>query len=302
MSENNEIFAIDNLSTGSRKNIDDFLNNENFHFIEGDILDRDKTEELINRVDLVYHLAAAVGVKTIIDKPLESFNINLMGTEIVLNIAQKKGVPVIFTSSSEVYGKNDELPFKEEHDRVYGSAFDNRWGYAFSKGAGEFLALSYFREKRLPVIVIRLFNVIGPKQSSAYGMVVPRFVKQALSNQPVTIYGSGNQTRCFINVKDVVSALVRLSDCRDAYGKILNLGSEEEIKISDLACMIKEMVKSGSEIINLPYEKVYGPGFADMMHRRADISKIRNLLNYEPQMRLEGSLQEIIDYFLKQQS
>ncbi|MDI6591325.1 MAG: SDR family NAD(P)-dependent oxidoreductase [Patescibacteria group bacterium] len=292
-----EVFVIDNLSTGSLKNIAHLKKNKKFHFTKDTILNRKKLENLIKKSDQIYHLAAAVGVKTIMEKPLESFLNNIKGIEIVLELASKYKKPILFTSSSEVYGKNDSLPFKEEDDRVYGSAYNDRWGYALSKGADEFLALAYFREKKLPVVVVRLFNVIGPRQTEAYGMVVPRFIKQALSGQPITVYGTGFQTRCFTDIEDVVEALVKLMNHPKAPGQIFNLGSEEEITIRELAQKIKKLTGSKSKIIFIPYTKVYGSGFEDMEHRKPDLTKIKKLINYQPKVTLEESLKKIIDYF-----
>jgi UDP-glucose 4-epimerase len=294
-----QVFVIDNLSTGSLKNINHLRENKNFHFTRDSVLNRRKMVTLVKKVKQIYHLAAAVGVRTIMEKPLDSFVSNLRGTEVVLELATKYRVPVLFTSSSEVYGKNDSLPFKEEDDRVYGSAYNDRWGYAFAKAADEFLTLAYFKEKKLPAIVVRLFNVIGPKQTGSYGMVVPRFVKQALSNQPLTIYGTGSQSRCFCDVADVAGALIKLMNSPKARGQIFNMASEEEIKIKDLAKQIKKLTGSKSKIVNIPYREVFGKDFADMTRRKADINKIRKLIGYNPQVSLEKSLKKIINSFDK---
>jgi len=292
-----KVSVIDDLSTGSLKNISHLRKNKNFQFIKGSVVNQKKMATLVKKLDQIYHLAAAVGVKTIMEKPLDSFLSNLKGTEVVLELAMRYKIPVLFTSSSEVYGKNDSLPFKEEDDRVYGSAYNDRWGYAFAKAADEFLTLAYFKEKGLPTIVVRLFNVIGPKQTGTYGMVVPRFIKQALSNQSLTIYGTGSQTRCFCDVEDVVGALIKLMNCPDALGQIFNLASEEEIKIRDLAKLIKKLTHSKSKILRIPYHQVFGKDFADMARRRADITKVRNLIGYHPRVTLEQSLKKIINYF-----
>ena len=227
-----EVFVIDNLSTGSSENIKQLENNPKFHFIKGSVLDRDLVVQTVAKVDEIYHLAAAVGVKTIIEKPLESFLVNIDGTKNVLEAADIRKIPVLITSSSEVYGKNEKLPFKEEDDRIYGSAYYDRWGYGLSKGSDEFLGLAYFREKGLPVVIVRLFNVIGPRQSGYYGMVVPRFIKQALTNGPLEVYGDGGQTRCFGYVGSVVNALIELVGNKEkSYGQIFNVGSDEKISI-----------------------------------------------------------------------
>ncbi|MGB2697962.1 MAG: NAD-dependent epimerase/dehydratase family protein [Candidatus Zixiibacteriota bacterium] len=294
-----DVFVIDDLSTGSLKNIAPLRKNKNFHFTRDSVLNRKKMLTLVKKVKQIYHLAAAVGVRTIMEKPLDSFLSNLRGTEVVLDLANKYRIPVLFTSSSEVYGKNDSLPFKEEDDRVYGSAYNDRWGYAFAKAADEFLTLAHFKEKGLPTIVVRLFNVIGPRQTGTYGMVVPRFVKQALSNQPFTIYGTGSQTRCFCDVEDVAGALIKTMNSPKAYGQIFNLASEEEIKIKELAKLIKKLTGSKSKIVYIPYREVFGKDFADMARRRADISKIGKLIGYRPRVSLEKSLKKIINHFDK---
>lgn len=292
-----EVFVIDNLSTGSLKNIAHLKNDKNFHFVKGTILNRPKLGKLVKKVNQVYHLAAAVGVKTVIDKPLESFLLNIKGTEIVLEAANKCKVPVLVASTSEIYGKNDKLPFIEESDRIYGSAYHSRWGYAMSKGGDEFLALAYYREKGLPTVIVRLFNVIGPRQTGVYGMVVPRFVQQALAGSPITVYGDGCQTRCFAYVDDVTDALIKLMANTRTVGHIFNLGSEEEISIKELAQKVKRLTGSKSKIVFIPYAKVYGQDFDDMARRKPDLSKIRRLINYQPRVNLEQSLSKIIKYY-----
>ncbi|MBI2625983.1 MAG: SDR family NAD(P)-dependent oxidoreductase [Candidatus Nealsonbacteria bacterium] len=294
-----EVFVIDDLSTGSLKNIAHLKNDKNFHFIKGTILDARTIEKLVKKVNQIYHLAAAVGVKTIIDKPLESFLLNTRGTEIVLDAAVKYKVPILITSTSEIYGKNDNLPFAEDGDRVYGSAYHARWGYAMSKGADEFLALAYHREKGLNAVIVRLFNVVGPRQTGVYGMVVPRFVQQALAGDPLTVYGDGYQTRCFGYVDDITDALVKLASHSKASGHIFNLGSDEEISIKELARKVNKLTGAKSKIAFVPYAKVYGQGFDDMARRRPDLSKIKKIIGYAPKITLEESLKRIIDYYSK---
>ncbi|MFH1423473.1 MAG: GDP-mannose 4,6-dehydratase [Candidatus Nealsonbacteria bacterium] len=292
-----EVFVIDDLSTGSLGNIKYLEDNPKFHFIKGSILDRDLVAEHAAKVDEIYHLAAAVGVKTIIEKPLKSFLVNVDGTKNVLEAADIRKTPVLITSSSEVYGKNENLPFKEEDDRVYGSAYHDRWGYGLSKGSDEFLGLAYFRENGLPVVIVRLFNVVGPRQSGSYGMVVPRFIKQALNNEPLEIYGDGNQTRCFGYVGSVADALIELIGNKEkSYGQIFNVGSDEKISINALAQKIIESAKSKSEIKFIPYARVYGENFEDMRDRQPDLSKIKEAINYQP-LALAESLQKTIEYF-----
>lgn len=297
LEQGEEVFVLDDLSTGSLENIKKAQENPNFHFIKGSVLDEKLVDETVDKVDEIYHLAAAVGVKTVVDQPLQSFLVNIDGTKNVLAAAAKKHTPVLITSSSEVYGKNDELPFKEEDDRVYGSIYRERWGYGLSKTSDEFLGLAYFREKGLPVVIVRLFNVVGPRQKGAYGMVVPRFIKQALSNQPIEVYGDGEQTRCFGFVKDVAKALINLMEAKEkTYGHIFNVGSDEEISIKNLAEKIKKLTDSQSEIKFIPYAQVYGDNFDDMRHRRPDISAIKKAVGHNP-MDLNTTLNKTIEYW-----
>ncbi|MFH1820672.1 MAG: SDR family NAD(P)-dependent oxidoreductase [Candidatus Nealsonbacteria bacterium] len=290
-----EVFVVDDLSTGCLENIKHLIDNNDFHFIEGSVLDKSLMVELISQVNEIYHLAAAVGVKTVMEKPLDSLLNNLLGAEIIFEIAARENIPTLFTSSSEVYGKNENTPFKEDSDRIYGSAYNTRWGYGMSKGVDEFLALAYFREKKLPVIIVRFFNIIGLRQSESYGMVVPRFIKQALADEPMTVFGDGHQTRCFGNVNDVISGLIDLMKDQKNRGQIFNLGSDEEITIKELAQKIKALTNSKSEIIFVPYSEVYGPGFEDMIFRKPDLSKIKETIGYQSKFTLEETLKKIID-------
>ena len=292
-----EVFVVDDLSTGNRDNIKHLENNQNFHFIEGSVLGEKLMIETIARVDEVYHLAAAVGVKLILGKPLHSLLTNIKGTEIILREAAKKKIKVLITSSSEVCGKGDNVPFKEEDDRTYGSVYNDRWVYAFSKGVDEFLGLAYWREKELPVVVVRLFNVIGPRQTGFYGMVAPTFVKQAIEGKPITVFGDGKQSRCFADVDDVISALVNLMETDKGVGKVVNLGSDRQVTMNQLAETVKKQTASNSEITHIPYEEAYESGYEDFRHRAPDISKIKNLIGYQPKFTLEESLKKIIDYF-----
>ena len=294
-----EVFVLDDLSTGRLENIARLSGNKNFHFVKGTILDSKNVEKLVGKVNQIYHLAAAVGVKTIIDKPLESFLLNTRGTEIVLDAAAGSKVPVLVISTSEIYGKNDKLPFNEGSDRVYGSAYHARWGYAMSKGADEFLALAFHKEKGLPAVIVRLFNVIGPRQTGAYGMVVPRFVQQSLEGKPITVYGDGFQTRSFGYVDEVTCALIALAGNPKANGHIFNLGSDEEISIKNLALKINNLTGSKSKITFVPYDKVYGRDFDDMARRRPDLSKIKSVIGYKPKITLTDGLERIIEYYSK---
>src|SRR3989344_1089457 len=291
-----KVFALDNLSTGRMENIQHLISNGNFKFTKGSVLDKDVVDKMANDADEVYHLAAAVGVKTIMEKPLESWILNIEGTENVLNAACKRKTPVLIASTSEIYGKNTKVPFGEDDDRVYGSVKNYRWGYAFSKGVDEFLALAYFREKGLPARIARFFNTIGPRQTGIYGMVVPRFIQQALKNEPIMVYGDGNQTRCFGYVKDVVGAVIALMERNDTAGEVYNLGSDEEISINELAKRVIKLTGSKSKIAHIPYSDVYPEGFEDMARRKPDLSKVKRSINYKPTVNIDGILKEIVDF------
>ncbi len=290
-----EVTVIDDLSTGRRENIQHLEGNKNFKFVYGTILNREAMEDLVDECDIVYHLAAAVGVKFIIDHPLKSMQTNVRGTEILLELASKGKKKVLFTSSSEIYGKKENGLFKEEDDRVLGTTTISRWSYSCTKALDEFLALAYYREKGLPVVIVRLFNTCGFRQTGRYGMVIPRFIRQALNGEPITVYGDGKQTRSFTYVTDAVKAMAELANHPKAVGEIFNLGSGEGITISGLAKKIKELSNSQSEIVYIPYEEAYQKGFEDMRHRVPDISKVRNLISYWPQVKLDDMLREIIE-------
>ncbi len=292
----NRVLVIDDLSTGKRENISHLEGDEKFSFIQDTILNEPLMERLVDECDIIYHLAAAVGVEFIIGNPIRSIEINVLGTEIVLRLAEKNKKKVIITSSSEIYGKNQKEVFTESDGRVLGTTLTHRWSYSCSKALGEFLALAYWREKRLPVTIVRLFNTCGPRQTGNYGMVVPRFIEQAISGKPITIYGDGNQTRSFAYVGDIVNGMVNLANHPEAVGEIFNMGGEQEIAISDLAKKVKRLTKSNSEIIYLPYEEVYGEGFEDMRHRIPDTTKLRNLIGYVPRVRLDDALKKTIEY------
>ena len=296
LKDNGEVFVVDNLSTGRLENIEHLKSNKDFHFIEGSVLDEDLMKELIGEVEQIYHLAAAVGVKKILEEPLDCLLTNINGTEIVLKEASKRKVKVLITSSSEVYGKGDKIPFKEEDDRIYGSVYNNRWIYAFSKGVDEFLGLAYFKEKNLPVVIVRFFNIIGPRQVGRYGMVVPTFIKQGLKGEPITVYGDGKQTRSFADVEDVVNALIKLMTVKEAEGQVINMGADREISINNLAQKVKELTNSSSKITHIPYNQAYPDGFEDLKRRVPDISNIRRMIGYEPKFSLEDTIKKIIKY------
>ncbi|MCX7920179.1 MAG: GDP-mannose 4,6-dehydratase [bacterium] len=289
---------IDDLSTGSMENINHLISNSRFKYHIDTIMNVPLMEKLIRNVDVVYHLAASVGVKYVIENPLKSLEINIKGTEIVLDVANRKGKKkVILASTSEVYGKNDKVPLKEDDDRILGSTYIARWGYSDSKAIDELLAFAYYREKKLPIVIVRFFNICGPRQTGKYGMVLPRFVKAALLNQPITVYGDGNQTRCFCYVGDIVKALILLANKPQAVGQVFNIGSNEEISIRHLAEKVKKLANSDSKIVFIPYEEAYEKGFEDMRRRVPDISKIKKLVGFKPQVKLDELIRKVIEYY-----
>lgn len=292
-----EVYIIDDLSTGSIENIEHLKGEENFHYTIDTVNNEPLLAELIDRCDVVYHLAAAVGVKLIVESPVNTIETNIHGTEVVLRNANKKKKKVIIASTSEVYGKNNNVPFREDQDLVLGPTSKGRWSYACSKAIDEFLALAYWREKKLPVVVVRLFNTIGPRQTGRYGMVVPTLVKQALMGHPMTVYGDGTQSRSFTYVGDVVQAMVALAHNPNAVGQIYNIGNGQEILINELANLVREMTGSPSEIVHVPYDQAYEEGFEDMPRRVPDITKIRELIGYEPTLDVRGILEKVIEYY-----
>jgi UDP-glucose 4-epimerase len=287
-----DVTAIDNLSTGAVSNLEAVR--ERIGFVQGSVLDALLVDELVHESDRVIHLAAAVGVKLIVEKPLKSLLTNIRGSEIVLDAAHKYRKKVLLASTSEIYGKNTEGPFREDHDRVLGSPKVSRWAYSTSKAVDEILAYAYYRERGLPTVVIRLFNTVGPRQTAAYGMVIPRFVQQALAGEPLTVYGDGEQTRCFCHVADVVRAIVALMDEPRAEGDVFNVGSMEEVTILDVAERIIAATGSSSTIEFVPYDEAYETGFEDMRRRLPDISKIRSLIGWEPRHTLDEVISEVI--------
>ncbi len=293
------VFVLDNLSTGSMDNVKHLLDNKRFIFTHGSVLNKSDLIPLIKRVDQIFHLAAAVGVKLVTDKPLESMITNVDGTKNILELAELKNIPVLLTSSSEVYGKSDQLPFKEDSDRKYGSVYNERWGYALSKALDEFLGMSFWRERRLPVVIVRLFNTVGPGQTGRYGMVVPRFVGSALAGSPITVYGTGEQTRAFCHVDDIVGALIKLINCRKAYGEVVNLGSTEVISINDLAKKVKSITKSKSSVVHVAYKDAFNETFEDMLSRVPDIAKAKKLIGYKPRYNLDEILVSVAEYHKK---
>jgi len=292
-----EVYVIDNLSTGSIENVEHLKDHARFHYTIDTISNQPVTAELVDRVDTIFHLAAAVGVRLIVESPVHTIETNVYGTETILTLANKKRKKVIIASTSEVYGKNTNVPFREDFDLVLGPTNKGRWSYACSKAIDEFLALAYFKEKKLPVVVVRLFNTVGPRQTGQYGMVIPTFVKQALSGRPITVFGDGMQSRCFTDVSDVVKGLADLAIHPGAVGEVFNIGTNHEITILNLAKKVKEMTGSKAEIVFVPYEKAYEEGFEDMPRRVPDIGKIQKLIGYKPALSLEQTLQRVIDFF-----
>jgi len=291
------VSIIDDLSTGRMANIEHLKNNPGFNVTIDTILNQTVLAPLVDSADVVFHLAAAVGVKLIVESPVNTIETNIAGTDIVLKLANEHKKKVVVTSSSEVYGKNPKVPFREDSDIVLGRTDKGRWSYACSKAIDEFLAIAYWHEKKLPTIIIRLFNTVGPRQTGRYGMVLPTFVKQALLGHPMTVYGDGKQSRCFTYVEDVVQAILRLTEHPDAIGQVFNLGNTEEITIKDLANLIKEITNSPSDIVYIPYDQAYEEGFEDMKRRIPDLSKAKELIGFEPKVDLRGIIQQVIQYF-----
>ena len=292
------VYVLDDLSTGSIENIEHLKADERFHYTIDTVTNEPVTAEHIDRVDVVFHLAAAVGVRLIVESPVKTIETNVHGTEMVLKLANKKKKKVLVASTSEVYGKSNQVPFREDADLVMGPTNKGRWSYACSKAIDEFLALAYHKEKKLPVVVVRLFNTVGPRQTGRYGMVIPNFVKQALLGHPLTVFGDGTQTRCFTYVTDVVGALLALSTKDEAVGEVLNIGNDrEEVRILDLAERVKARTRSRSQIALVPYDKAYEEGFEDMPRRVPDLSKVRALVGYEPKVHLDEILDRVVEYF-----
>jgi UDP-glucose 4-epimerase len=290
------VVSVDDLSTGSMDNISHLLSNPKYRFIRESVLNEMVMTSLMDRCDVVYHLAAAVGVQLIVDRPVHTIETNIHGSEIVLDLANKFRRKIVVASTSEVYGKNTKVPFSEDDDTTLGSTRFTRWSYACSKMVDEFLALAYHDQFGLETIVCRFFNTIGPRQTGMYGMVVPRFVRNALANEPLKIFGTGKQSRCFSNVADVVSALMKLSECPQAVGQVINVGTTECVTIEELADRIVKMTGSKSTKQYMSYEEAYGRAFDDMLVRVPNLSKIESLIGYKPKYNLEQTLQQVIAY------
>ena len=292
-----EVTVVDNLSTGSLKNIEGFETEPKFNFVEGDVCDAELMKQLMERCDAVFHLAAAVGVKLIAEEPVHTIETNIGGTEVVLETANKFGKKILIASSSEVYGKNEAVPFSEDDDIVLGSTTLSRWSYACSKAIDEFLGLAFYQQYGLGVVIGRFFNTIGPRQTGQYGMVVPRFIQRALRGEPLSIYGTGRQRRCFCYVQDLIDAVIGLMNCEEAAGRVYNIGSTEEIAIEELADKIIEMTGSKSKKEFISYEKAYGRPIEDMMRRVPGLERIKETIGWEPKTNLSETLQIIIESF-----
>ena len=298
LARGDEVFVLDNLSTGSIDNIEHLKWDHRFHYVIDSVMNEPGTAELVDRVDVIFHLAAAVGVRLIVESPVNTIETNVHGTEMVLKLANKKKKKVVVASTSEVYGKGTQVPFREDADLVLGPTSKGRWSYACSKAIDEFLALAYHKEKRLPVVVVRLFNTVGPRQTGRYGMVIPNFVKQALQGRPLTVFGDGTQSRCFTYVSDVVGQLVALAEEPRAVGQVFNVGNDrEEVSVLDLARRVKARAGSKSEVVLIPYDQAYEEGFEDMQRRVPDLGKLRALTAYEPRVHLDEILDQVIAYF-----
>ncbi len=300
--QGHEVVALDNLSTGRVENLREIKSNPAFQLVIGSILDERLVDKFIERCDAVFHLAAAVGVELIVNHPLESLTTNIRGSEIVLEMAYRYHKKVLITSTSEIYGKNTNGPLKEDEDRILGSPLKSRWSYSTSKAVDEILAYTYWKEKGLPTVIVRLFNTVGPRQTGAYGMVIPRFVQQAMRGEPLTVYGDGRQSRCFLFVKDAVRAIAALMQLPDAVGQAYNLGSQEEVTIEELARRVLQQTGSVSTLRYIPYDEAYEEGFEDMARRVPDISKVQRAVGFAPTQKLDDIIQSVIDYYRNEAS
>ena len=297
LNRGNEVFIIDNMSTGRAGNLAHIKDHPRLHTVEGNVQDADCLEPLVQKCECIFHLAAAVGVRLVLQKMVETIMTNVKGTEVMLELSQKYSRKTLITSTSEVYGKNKYGALRESDDRIMGSIMKQRWAYANTKTLDEFLALAYHREKELPVVIARIFNTAGPRQTAHYGMVVPNFVESALNEEPITIFGSGQQTRCFAHVGDVVKGLINLMEHPGAVGDVFNIGNGQEISIEELANRVKELTGSCSPIRKISYEEACGDGFEDMERRVPDLTKIRDLIGYRPEYQLDDILNSVINFY-----
>jgi UDP-glucose 4-epimerase len=299
LEQGHDVLILDNLSTGSIDNIAHLKGRRGFEYFIDTVNNEPLLAELIDRTDVVFHFAAAVGVKLIVEQPVHTIETNVHGTEVVLKHANKKKKLVVIASTSEVYGKSEDVPFREDSDLVLGPTPKHRWAYACSKAIDEFLALAYWKERKLPVIIVRFFNTVGPRQSGQYGMVIPNFVRQALAGEPITVFGDGTQQRAFTHVSDVVGALLKLVVEPKAVGQVINIGNMQEVTMQRLAERIRELSGSNSIIKLIPYDEAYESGFEDMPRRVPDLTRVKSLIEYEPKHDLDEILTQVIDYFRK---
>jgi UDP-glucose 4-epimerase len=299
LNRGDEVFILDDLSTGSVENVRHLKSFDRFHYVFDSITNKHLLAELVDESDVVLHLAAAVGVRLIVESPVRTLETNVYGTQLVLDAASKKKKLVFTASTSEVYGKSEKVPFHEDADLVLGATTKGRWSYAASKALDEFLALSYWKERKQPVIVARLFNTVGPRQTGRYGMVVPNFVRQALGGSPITVFGTGRQSRCFCDVRDTVEAILRLLSSDSEVGEVINIGSDEEVSVEGLARLVKQRTNSTSPIEYVPYDQAYEPGFEDMLRRVPCLDKLERLISFRPRTRLTEIVDRVVDYFRK---
>ncbi len=296
LARGDQVMALDNLSTGRQENLASCRGHDSFQFIEGSAGDSQPVDDLAGKCDLIYHLASAVGVELIVAEPVKTIQTNLQTCQTVFAAAAKFSRPILFTSSSEVYGKGKSVPFSEDDDTVLGPTSMSRWSYAASKTVAEHLALAYHRQHNLPAVIVRLFNTVGPRQTGSYGMVLPRFIRAALRGEDLLVYGSGRQSRCLAYVSDVVDALLKLPGKQQAFGQVFNLGSDDEITIKQLAERVIAATGSKSGIRTVSYEEAYGPGFEDLLRRKPSLEKINKLISYQSQVSLDEILAKLIDY------
>jgi UDP-glucose 4-epimerase len=297
LARGDEVTVLDDLSTGRFANLDGIQRSPGFRFVWGDIRDERLLEDLVRSHEAIFHLAAAVGVRLVVERPVLTIESNVRGTENLLRFAARYWRRTLIASTSEVYGKSERAAFREDDDCILGATSKRRWAYAASKCVDEFLALAYHEEMRLPVVVARMFNTVGPRQTGRYGMVLPRFVRQALSGEPITVYGDGRQTRCFAHVSDVTRALSGLLECTGAEGEVVNVGATEEVSILDLARMVKVRTGSASGIVKVPFDEAYAAGFEDIRHRKPDLRKARRLIGYRPKVDLPGIIDSVVAWF-----
>ena len=296
LARGDDVFILDDLSTGSVDNVRHLKSNKRFHYFFDSITNKQLLAELVDESDVVFHLAAAVGVRLIVESPVRTLETNVYGTQLILDAASKKKKLVVTASTSEVYGKSDKVPFREDSDLVLGPTTKGRWSYAASKALDEFLALSYWKEKKQPVIVVRLFNTVGPRQTGRYGMVLPSFVHQAIAGSAITVFGTGEQSRCFCDVRDTVEAILRLVSNDRSVGEVTNVGTDDEVTINGLARLVKQRAQSDSEITHTPYEDAYEPGFEDMMRRVPALEKLEALTNFRPSIPLPEIIDRLIEH------